>query len=157
MRVVRDRVRMRDRVRRRGRWWVVVEVRVHSVRIAALLGSHEALDHKGRLAESRNLLFHGDAVLAVGSAAKHGLLLLVVVIAVPTGEKALESGPGTIVVARAPVVLRATNSPADGSSRFGSEAVNTAVDVADTNDGADSKSNGGHAKDHDQGLGLGIS
>lgn len=86
-------------VRRRPMGWrrsmrvrVVVRMRVEVVRRtpgshisvgATLLGSNETLDHKGSLAEPRNLLLHSDAVFAVGSVVKHGLLLLVVVTGPP--------------------------------------------------------------------------
>lgn len=136
----------------RRRRWVVVIVRVHAVSIATLLGGNKTLDHESRLAEPRNLLLHGNAVLAVGSATKHGLLLLIIKVASPAGEKALESRLGTVVAARSSVAIRATDGPANSTARFGGEAVDAAVNVGDANDGANGESNGSHAQDHDDRL-----
>jgi hypothetical protein len=153
-------MRMRVRMVRGRRRWVVVIVRVHLlrvhlVRITALFGSNKALNHESRLTEPRNLLLHSNAVLAVGSATKHGLLLLVIEVTSPASEKTLESRPGTIVAAGASVVVRTTNGPANSTARFGGEAVDTAVNVADANDRANGESNSSHAQHHDDRLRLG--
>lgn len=164
-RPVRVRVEMRMGRRRRRRVVVIamgmrVRMSVHALShipssIATLLGVDEPLDHEGGLAESCNLLLHGDTVLAVGSAmSKHSLLFLVV-LSSPSAHNALNSASDTCraaAVAGTVLTVRSANGSADGTSRLGGQMSDTAVDVGETDNRKKGKGDSGHTKSHQNGV-----
>lgn len=122
-----------------------------------LLSSNNPLNHGRRLTELRNLLLHRRLLVArvpASSALQHGLLLFIVVAtAEDAAEECLDGGLAgrlTVVMTGPDLFAGVMSEPVEGLAAFGGEADDTAVDVADADEGEGCEGDGGHAGDYDE-------